>query len=384
MTSVGHALCHGTKVALPVMTLTRAADELNGSLEFMGACVTVFAWCMAASSVPAGLLADRIGTSRTLAIYFLFAGVGAALCAWAPDAWSFLFAYGVLGLSAGVFHPAGLGLLSLSVPGAELGRAMGTFGVVGSVGMAATPLIMSAEFGWRYGFGLMAALGIAGALATVWMIRAGLLLPGVPPPEGAVKAHTPARRRVLLILLVAMGGQAFLLEGFMPLYPLTLDAGPQLFVKASTMSAAILLLGALGQWVGGRLSREHFLAERYALLMLFLPLVLFGLSTSLAEPAWPFMLMGSFAFLAFILQPIENRLLATYTSKARRSSAYALKFVVALAISAPGAMVVTQLLGDGWGFASVWRVFALVGIVPVMLAVWFLRAQQAAVRARVG
>lgn len=363
------------------MTLTRAARELDGSLEFMGACVTVFTWAMAASSVPAGLLGDRIGTSRTLALYFLSAGVGAAACALAPDAWSFLFAYALLGLSAGLFHPAGLGLLSLSVPGDRLGRAMGTFGVVGSLGMALVPLLMSAEFGWRNGFWLMSTLGVLGALVTWWMIARGLLLPGVPPPEGAVREHTPAKRRVMLILLVAMGAQAFLLEGFMPLYPITLEAGASPSVNPATLSAAVLLLGAGGQWIGGVLSREYFLAQRYALLMLFLPMVLFGVSTSLDEPAWPFMLMGSFAFLAYTLQPIENRLLASYTSKARRSTAYALKFVVALAISAPGATLATQLLGDGWSHASVWRVFALLGAAPVMFAVWFLRAQRPAARA---
>jgi len=363
------------------MTLTRAAQELDGSLQFMGLCVTVFTWAMAATSVPAGLLADRIGTSRTLGLYFLCAGVGALACALAPDAWSFLFAYGLLGLSAGVFHPAGLGLISLSVPREDLGRAMGSFGVVGSIGMALTPLVMSAEFGWRNGFGLMAGLALLGALVTFWLIRRGVLLPGLPPPEGPVQEHTTARRRVMLILLVAMGAQAFLLEGFMPLYPMTLEADARLGVDASTMSAAVLLLGAAGQWVGGMLSREYFLAQRYALLMLFLPLVLFGVSTSLAEPAWPFLLMGSFAFLAFTLQPIENRLLASYTSKARRSTAYALKFVVALAISAPGAALVSQLVGEGWSFASVWRVFALVGVAPVMFAVWFLRAQRPAARA---
>ena len=64
-----------------------------------------------------------------------------------------------------------------------------------------------------------------------------------------------------------------------------------------------------------------FISALTAMLLLSWQLTLLSLAHSLDEPAWPFMLMGSFAFMNFMTQPIENKLLAVYSPARRRATA---------------------------------------------------------------
>lgn len=375
LTSLGHGLCHGSKVALPMMTLTRASAELGGDVAFMGFAVTSFTMAMAASSVPAGLAGDRRGTAGVLAFNFLLTAIASAACALAPDAWSFLLAYSLLGFAAGTFHPAALGLLSLSVPGERLGRAMGTFGIAGSVGMAAMPLLMSATFGWRNGFGLLAFVAAGAWLLTRTLVRRGVLLAGVPEPEAgdAAGGFSAVSQFGLIVLLAVMGLSGFLHEGFMVLTPETVTSQAGGEIAPTVFLAIMLAITAGAQWLGGRLAREQHLAFRYAVLLLLHPLVLLAVSATLDVGSLGLALMGAFAFLNVMLQPVENRLLASFTSRARRSTGYALKFVVGLAVAAPAGKLVGELLEAPWSHVAIWRLLGGVAVLAVIGGVVFLR-----------
>lgn len=365
-----------------MLTLTRGSQELGGDVAFMGFCVTSFTMAMAAGSVPAGMIGDRYGTARVLAVNFALTALACLACAFAPGAWTFLFAYTLLGLAAGTFHPAALGLLSLSVPSERLGRAMGAFGVAGSIGMASMPLLMSETLGWRYGFGIMASVAALALVATVTLIRRGVLLPGVPPPEAAPSAvaFSPARRSSLVVLLMVMGVSGFLHAGFMVLAPETVKGDGGYIVSQSALMSSILLLGAIGQWVGGHIARETSRGGRYVFLLAWQPVLLFAVALNLGSQGMGFALMGSFAFLNTMLQPVENRLLTTFTSRARRSTGYALKFVVSLAIAAPAGKLLGELLEVPWSYSAMWKLLASVGALAAIGGLVFTRLMRRAPR----
>ncbi len=388
LSSGGHALCHGTKIALPAITLTAVASEFGVGVADVGLAMGAYTFAMAAASVPAGLLGDRLGPARVLAAFFWLMAAASLGCAWAPTFGALLVAHTLLGLAAGLFHPAGLSLVAMSVPSQELGRAMGLFGVYGGVGWFLAPLAVGSGLGWRAGFVAVAGAAVVGAIATHVLVRRGLVRAGPVPDDGERAADGGRRSKkrhggplLVAALLLAMGCNAFLLDGWLAMYPEAVQSLGTWIVEERTLMAIVMGVGAIGQYVGGILARDHFAASRYAVLLLLQPLTLLSLAQSLDEPAWPFMLMGSFAFMNFMTQPIENKLLAVYSPARRRATAFALKFVVALLVASPAPWLMAGLYSrERWEFDGLFRLLALLGMAGVFAGWVVLRQTRVAVR----
>lgn len=367
-------MCHASSLALQVVTLSSAAVTFQVDVPAMGGVVTAFVVGMAASSVPAGLIGDRIGTARVLSAFFWLLGLGGIACSLAPTYPLFLAAHTLLGVAAGLFHPAGLGLLSFTYPAARLGRAMGTFGVAAGVGQALTPLVMSMAFGWRAGFLVLGALGIAGAVSSHLLRAGGLVVDAPPPPDLSVERYGGhGVRRGLVLLLVAMGGSAFLAKGFETVFPEVI-ASEGVALPATGSMMAVLAVGGAAQWIGGLLAGGPLAAPRYALLIVLQPLALLAAAHAVGFTNWSMLSMATFAALNYATIPIENKLLATYTSTRRRSTAYALKFLVALLVAAPAPTLVAWLYGRSGDHAEAFRALAVCAVVAVAAAYFFLRS----------
>lgn len=369
----GHALCHASKVALPLVTLAVGAEAFAVTPVQMGWAVSAFILAMGASSVPAGLLGDRYGSGRVLLVYFWLFALGAAACALSQTYAQFLAAQVLLGLASGLFHPAGLGLVSLVTPAAGLGRAMGLFGVAGSVGLAFMPVAMGSSLGWRTGFLALAAAGLVGAVAASAGLRMGWLPVGNEASAKALKREGERSNRLLVLLLLVMSVNAFVASGWETIFPQTVADQGLAAVEPWMVSTFVLVVGGVGQYVGGLLARDGLAASRLAILLVIQCLMLLGTAAALDSEMLPFMFLGSFAFLNYGTQPIENRLLAAFTSTRRRSTAYALKFVVALAVAAPAPSIVAHLYEDSGGSQSAYRMLSAVALGAVFAGYLFLR-----------
>lgn len=380
VTSLGHAICHGSKVALPLIPLSAAADDFGVGISRMGSALTAFLIGMGCSSLPSGLASDRWGTVWVLMVFFGLTAVAAVGCGLAESFGEFLFAHALLGVAAGLFHPAGLGLLSLSVESDQLGSTMGKFGVIGSVGVIGVPFLVNTSLGWRAGY-----LGLAGAalmmlLVSVILSRVGLLIdrrlsPGAAPEPaemGALDLRIP-----LLLLLLAMGVNAFLSSGWEAIFPETIKDVGLIVFENKTVACGILVVGAIGQYVGGLLARDVFTASRYSVILVLQTLVLLGTAAAIDRSMLPFMLLGSFALFNTMTMPMENRLLAGFTSTRRRASAYACKFVVALLIASPAPWLAARLYDGAPDSQGVYRFLSIVGLVGVFAGYFFLRTTRA-------
>jgi MFS family permease len=373
LASYGHLLCHGAKVVLQV-SLAIAAADLGVGLFEMSWALSAYGLAMGAMAVPAGLLSDRIGPARVLGLYFWLLAGAALLCALVPGFTGFVVAHALLGGAAGLYHPPGLALISLSTRRESMGPAMGAHGVVGSLGIAFAPLLvltMTESSGWRGVYGVLAVSAVLGALAALVMRRRGLILPGLPP-ESAPAEHGAISRRALLLLLSVISLNGFLLDGFMPLFPETVRSQGDLVWTVMVLNAAILSLGALGQYVGGLLARGRGQGGRFMALLLAQPLVLAGAAYALDTPTAAIFQLAAFAFLNFMTQPMENRILAGFTGSARRSAAYAMKFLVALVIGSAAPPIVAAIL-ESRGHAASYGFLACVAALGVLLWWAFLR-----------
>ena len=90
----------------------------------------------------AGLAADRWGEGRLLTLCLLLIGAGLLGAGLAPSPLLLGVGLAVVGAGASIYHPAGLALISQGVR--ARGRALGSNGVWGNLGIAGAPLCAGA------------------------------------------------------------------------------------------------------------------------------------------------------------------------------------------------------------------------------------------------
>ena len=120
----------------------------------------------------------------------------------------------------------------------------------------------------------------------------------------------------------------------------------------------ILLVGMLGQYIGGHTADRH---RKTRLYMLFNSLSLpFMIMLGLLSGAGLIIVAALFAMFHFAGQPVENSLVAQYTPSNLRSSGYGLKFVFAFGIGS-FASAFSGYIGEYFGLNSIF--YALSGVI---------------------
>jgi len=193
--------------------LTRIEDDFGIRTVVSGALATIFGWTFGSSAIPAGFLVDRLGSQRVVTGAFAGAAVLAILVGLSPNEWFLAAALGGLGLTIGLYHPAGTSLLVRGV--GQRGLALGWHGVAGNVGQAlAVAVALAVALGWRAAFFFLAGLA---ALLTLLIGTARLALPSEwGPPVSQAPSLRPrdgsrslGRLTMPLLLIYA----AFVLSG---------------------------------------------------------------------------------------------------------------------------------------------------------------------------
>src|SRR5690606_34594357 len=120
--------------------------------------------------LPAGLLADRIG-SRVLLLAALFGlGVAALAASEVTSPRALTICLALMGAFASIYHPVGIGLISRAI--AARGRALGINGLFGSAGIALTPVLTAAlceRVGWQETYRIVGYVMCALAVACAFL-----------------------------------------------------------------------------------------------------------------------------------------------------------------------------------------------------------------------
>ena len=384
--SVVHGLIHTIEISYAVL-LSRIGDEFGASLFVLGILANVSAFGFGFSALPSGVLVDRLGTQRVLMITFSLAAVAALLVATAPNVALLGLFLGILGLSIGLYHPAGLSFIAQAT--ARRGLALGWHGVVGNLGIAAAPALaigVAEVTNWRWAYVLLAVLALL-AVVSLRLVRLESAKQA-PQPEPAAPAATnenpsptPDRLRPLLPLLLVYG--VFILNGFVYRGSLTflpLHIEQRLHISwfgldeawlAGSFTTLALLAGAFGQLFGGVLS-ERMRLERLAfpLTLALLPaLLLMGTTSGLPLVAFS----ALFVFANFSSQPVYTGLIADYTPQRALGRSYGISFFAAFGIGSSAATV-AGFFADRWGTDSVFLMLAGFAVVTstLALAIWRL------------
>ena len=374
VTSLGHFLSHFNMLVFPAVVLPLAAAlhlDLAAVLDLAFWHYLLFG----ITALPWGLVADRWGAKQLMLVFFLGAGIcGLAAAYFIESPTALTLALAGIGFFTGIYHPAGLGLISKGIT--RLSMAMGYNGIFGNLGLASAPLV-TGLFNWLWG-----PRGAFLALAGFNLAGFGLMLfMKITEPEDvhhAQAAEDGGKISPFLILLVAMmlGGVAYtgstvILPTYFQLRGAGLYQGLGSWLTdkfsanlvAATLTSFIFLVGTFGQFVGGRVG-ERFEARKSYLffhLLTLPPVFLLALTGDVT------MVVLAVIYFFFLLgmQPIENTLVARLTPPRFHHSAYGAKFVLTFGV---GSLAVKMVGGieRAWGITAVFPALGLVSVALVL------------------
>lgn len=373
--AAAHALTHIIELTYAVL-LTRIQDDFGTRDVVMGAIATIFGWTFGSSAIPAGFLTDRLGSRRVLIYAFGGASVMAVLVALSPNAWWLALSLAALGLSIGLYHPAGLSAMAQGVR--QRGMALGLHGVAGNLGQALAPAIavgLAIAVDWRLGFFCVAGLS---AVLAVFLSRAHLpvhgeseVLSAEDVAEPPAEDHGKGVNQLLFPLLVTYA--AFVLSGIVYRGAITYLPKHMEELVSEDFGAAFvtvaLVMGAVGQLVGGAISQRIRL-ERMAPVIGLMAMPALILTAVLSGPILV-LVASAFVFFYFANQPVFTGLIADYSPPGAVGRSYGVSFFAGFGLGSTGGVIAGALV-DTWDTEAAFLglTFFMVLVVGLSFLLW--------------
>lgn len=369
-TGVAHGLNHAVELVYGAVLIV-VALEFGVTVAALGVLGAASSLAYAFAALPAGAMADRLGSQRTVALSMGGAGVAALLAAVAPNVWVLGAALVLMGILGGLYHPAGLSLITRGVR--SRARALGIHGAGGNLGTALAPLVAAAIAGawnWRGAFLVFAVLSLTVSIAA-FRSPPDDAEAGRERPRPRLRAQTLLVPLVLMFVINACFG--FIFRGLTLFLPLHLgeNLGFDVFgfepvVIGGAAATITLLFGVAGQYAGGEIG-ERFRRER--LLVPAAALTIPPLLVMAFMDGWALLIGSSaFVFFNFLAQPTAVAMISDYAAERLQGRAYALTSLTGFGFGA-FAGVGGGLLADGPGVEWVFVMMAGVALVTVVCAI---------------
>ena len=365
LTGLGHFLVHCVTMILPVI-LILLESEFNISLVKLGTLVTTQFLFMGLGGLPAGILVDRFSSKRILIFYF----IGLSLsCLWLYNSTSYYsFAIGMasLGLVAGLYHPAGLKIISHAK---DVSRYMSYHGVFGSMGLATGPLFaawVSNSYTWRLAYLVLAFISFLGMVMTMFYSEEKNENPEWP----SLKVNL-SRSHLILFTVSAIWGIAHHgVFNFLPYYfTERVELGFNPVSEGGILTGFVLGLGILGQLFGGRIGnrypRKSLLVWVVGLNIPFLLLMSYSWGTPLILFAC---MMGA---VNYMFQPISNSLIADVSPVQGRGLIYGISFALSFGVGSFSG-IICGYIGDYLQTNMIFLAMAFI-LIPATIFSWLLK-----------
>lgn len=378
-TCFGHFLSHFNMLVFPAVVLP-LSSRLNLPLAEVLAVSFWMYLLFGITALPWGLAADRLGARTLMGIYYSGAGICGLAAAFWIDAPTYLtIALAGIGLFSGIYHPAGLGLISKQISRVSYG--MGINGMFGNLGLAVAPLmagIVTWIWGPRAAYLVLGGLNLAGAL-----IMAVRPLPAETLEATTAKASNGGKGFLILLVAMMLGGIAYrgatvILPAYFELRNqgifqwLTdhLPTGLSANLVATTITSAIFLVGMFGQYLGGRVAERRSLPHSYLVFHLITIPAAFLMARAADLPLIALALVYFFFLLG--MQPIENTLVSRLTPPRWHHSAFGMKFVLTFgmgAVAIKGVEAIEKSYGIAWVYPALGCV-SIVLVIFIALLTW--------------
>jgi MFS family permease len=341
LVSCVHALVHMQMLIFAAVNL-EMVQQFGSTVEAIGFIGTIGYFLFGFGSLPAGFLIDKVGARKVLLLSVATMAVADIIIAFSGTVIGTTAGLALLGIGGSMYHPAGLGLISRNVE--HKGYAMGVHGTIGNIGVALGLLVaglVASYFGWQMAY-LWPVVPMLIMVVVFSVIRFGDVIEGEPNGEKAPKAVFPKSMFAIMMLVISLQAiSGFIYRAsntFMPAYTgqklSTLFSGLDATARGGILTSMILITGAFGQYIVGRLTRKHSLEWLQLVATAMVAPLLIGVSLLAGLP-----MLGSamgFAFVFYGLQPLGNALVAKYSPSSVRGRSYGLSFSLSFGLGAFG------------------------------------------------
>jgi MFS family permease len=379
LVGLSHATNHFVMLVFPAVLLL-VQQEFDLGYAGLGILASGAFLCYGLAALPAGMLADRFGGQRVLAVWLLGSGLACVAIGFSTGPWTLGAGLAALGLFASLHHPAGSGVLVGLRPrlGTQVGRAFALSGILGNIGVASSPIVAAAigvRWGWRAAFLLSALPG--------WL----LVLPLWRQPAAAAAENRVASRREsvrnaltwpLILLFSFETLMGFVFQGFSTFLPAHLagQAGVAAITatqvrRGGAFASLALLFGGLGHLVAGRLMGSRHQEALFLFAVTASTLCLFGMGHS--SGALLILFSMFFSCTHFALGTISNTFMAYHTPSRLGGTVFGVTFTLAFGF---GSLASTSMgvVGEAFGLAAVFVGLGLVSVGAMALVGAFMGA----------
>jgi MFS family permease len=321
-------------------------------------------------SMPFGWIGKRVSGHRLITLFFIGIGASCVLAGLAQTPLQIGIALTLVGVFAAIYHPIGNAMLSVIDP-ARIGRIMGRNGLCGNLGVASAALItgiLTDLMSWRAAFIVPGLFSIAVGLAFWALVADPGPLRSPPKQEGHRAIARAEMVRVFIVLAIATAVGGFIFSATTAIMPKLFE---QRLIEITTTISGIGLfvffvysVAAVAQMVVGSLLDRYALGRiLFVIALLQVPfLLLTGLAGGLGTlfAALPMM------FVVFGLIPINEVMVARYTSPEYRTRIYSIRYTLTFAAVAAAIPTVSWFHSAYGGFTEL---FMLLGGLAAFLAV---------------
>lgn len=373
-TSLAHSMDHSYIIVFSILMplMMKEFDMGYGEIGLIG---SLMAFLFGLNAVPAGFLADRIGSRTVASLSIVVCAAAAFLVSIAWDKTVLALFFVIMGIGAGLYHPSGISLVSKAFE-TNRSKAMGIHGIGGNIGQALTPVLTSflaspevvslyilslvgLGLGWRETYAIWAVPGFVISFCILTFIR----FREEPVREDSIKTmlkdmvKIPFDNKNIGILLILTSFQGLYFNGlmfFLPTIMKDVKFAPLLIVGLLTsLKEGMGAVGqAFGGWSGDRYRKRDLLILFNAVSTLALCWFFF------AEKSWLIALsVAVMGISVYAFQPVQNTLIAESIPVNLRGRAYGLSFFTSYGIGG----LAPLFSGAVAGF------FSLSAVIPLMV-----------------
>lgn len=389
----GHFICHYNITVFPALVVP-LAEQLHWSVGQVVELSFLQFLLFGLGALPWGMLGDRFGARPLIILMLLGCAFSSLIAAFSIEIPGVLYlALGGIGLFSGIYHPVGMGMISLTMGRVNL--AMAYNAIFGGLGMVLAPILTG---GMNYFWGPRAAYVFLGILNFTGLVVMALLGPVETRTTGKQDIQSADGLRLEFgIMLAAMTfagivttGSTVILPAFLELksseltsmashiFPFTTSAN----LTATAVASLVYLVGIVGQFAGG-IAGDRYEPKLVYFVFYFacIPLAFFiaysqGPTLAVLAGVYFFFLLGS--------QSVENTVTASLTPKSLRHSAFGLKYILYFGIGA-FAVKLVSFISTTWGIEAVFVSLGLTTGLILLNMLWLIyRMRPVRIRSSLG
>jgi len=325
--------------------------DFNLSLGLVGVMVMIPILSEAITTIPAGLIADKLGYSRQIIVSLGLTALAAILMTQASNVYFVVLSLSILALSTTIYHPPAYGAVSQMFE-ARRNRALGIHGAGGTLGWALGPLSVGAligTLGWRAVY----LVWVPPTLLCMFLLMK-MKLPDTRAPAASQEAQKGVRSMftisfstVLAVIAINSMGRQIVSTLMSPYIVLVRGFSVQIasFVMG-VMSLAGIIAAPLGGLFADRLGEKKWLTLTFA--SSILALVGFMNAGTIEHL---FLLAIVYGYLVYSGMAATAALVSYFTPTARRGLGYALFFLPSYLVGAVAPVIATAI-AESYGMLS--------------------------------